>query len=140
MLYDSADTIDGGAGIDLLLTSGTENLNDLLAGSKVDNVEALIHGDADVLNSLLNATDNKLTSTYGITLKGTGTNSNPYKMELTKATVSGETTTNGWAQDGTTYEHHDASGAVDLTMDVAGLMATGVDDTTVTVITFSFGG
>ena len=48
-------------------------------------------------------------------------------MELTKATESGDTMKNGWNADGSTYEHYNADGAIDLTMDTANLA---VDDGT----------
>ena len=124
MVYDNEDAIiDGGAGIDFLLTD-KPNL-DLANLGNVSNVEVLLTVGSDKIKDLTSIAD--LAKECGITLTDTNRDGNADGMTLTKADTSGN---NGWMVSGTGYEHHDASGNVDLTMNVDPAAFSTIDSTT----------
>lgn len=115
MVYDANDAlVEGGSGIDFLLTAGNESLDALLGSGKVTNVEVLVKGSGveDLTNMKKSLAD------YGI-----GLNDDNDRLTLTN--------TNGqWTQqDANTYVHEGANGT-DLTLQIAEGANQGQESTT----------
>lgn len=133
IMYNSADAfIDGGAGIDVLLSDDDISLDELLKntavedGTVVKNVEMLIKGD-DVCTSITALGD---LNTYGIN----GLGEQNQSVTLIRAVDD----RNGWKADAvsddsvstTSYTHFDSNGQVDLMLETTLHPIKPVDDAT----------
>ena len=133
MVYDSTDyLIDGGAGIDFLI-SDSASLGEMLDNKNVDHVEVFLEAkNTEVMTGLedIAAWQEK----YGISLTDSDNDGNAESVTLKQVD---DRNANGWIHSSTGYEHHDASGNIDLVMSTK---PAGEDVTAQELIILSSGG
>ncbi len=121
LVYDENDLfLSGGDGIDFLLAADSGlHLDDLIESGRVGNVEVLLLGNSDVVNSLAGLSE--LRELYGVTVDADEEGN--ARMTLDKACWNK-------TEDGV-YQHHRGDAgmdSVDLTMDLASAMRTISED------------